>query len=563
MRLLKFFAAVFFLIAALWIYLYGTFIYGRSVKESRHNLSSGGLGELKAGDTSMVCIFCHTTHLGTAAAPLWNREQGAPVYTLYESSTMKSIPGQPDGASKLCLSCHDGTIALGKVIKSGRGFDDLSPGLGRIPPGRRSNLGSDLSDDHPISFDSAAAVGSNPELKHPPLNDRVKYDKNGKVQCTSCHDPHNDIFGDFLVKDNRGAAICKCCHQLTGFSGISTHDISTNTWDGTQQTPWPHTDYPTVAGNSCMNCHYSHAAQGKHRLLSAGLEEEVCLVCHNGSVAVDIETAHRKRSGHRENFYQGIHDPVENILTASRHVECVDCHNPHRVRGTQTSAPNINGHMEGVSGMTITGNIINQAQYQYQVCLKCHGQDKYRVSTPVNRMYSQTNLRLAFNPANTSYHPVVTQGTSRYVPSLKPPYTTSSWLYCTDCHNSSDTGAKGPHGSRWDYLLEERYEISNYTNWSEAYYALCFKCHDPNLLLNPGVSGFEFHDKHIRDESTPCSVCHDPHGSTNYIALLNFDTNVVFPNMNGEMKFEVIGNTGYCYMQCHGKEHSPKEYKRK
>jgi predicted CXXCH cytochrome family protein len=538
------------------------FIYGQNIKESRHNLSSGGAGDLKAGDTSMICIFCHTSHLGSAAAPLWNREEGTPVYTLYDSTTLKSVPGQPDGTSKLCLSCHDGTIALGKVLNPGTRSKIAGFGLGRIPPGRRSNLGSDLSDDHPVSFDSAAAVNGSPELKHPPPTDHVRYDRDGKVQCTSCHDPHNDMHGKFLVKDNQNAAICKSCHDPTGFTGISTHDTSSNTWDGTRKNPWPHTQYKTVSSNSCMNCHYSHGARGRHRLLSNELEEEVCLACHNGSVGSDIEAGLRKRSGHRVSFYQGIHDPTENILTVGVHVECVDCHDPHQVKGTEAAAPNISGRLTGVPGMTITGNIVKQAQYQYEVCFKCHGQDKYRKFTPINRLFSHTNLRLAFNPSNASFHAVAARGRSHYVPGLKPPYTTSSRLYCTDCHNS-DSGPKGPHGSHWDYLLEQRYEISDYTNWSEAYYALCFKCHDPNMLLNPNVSGFEKHEKHAREENTPCSVCHDPHGSSNYIALLDFDTNVVFPNMNGELKFEVIGDKGYCYLQCHGKEHSPKDYRRK
>jgi predicted CXXCH cytochrome family protein len=551
------------LTAVLWTGWSGASIYGRSIKESKHNLSSGGLGDLKAGDTSMICIFCHTSHLGAASAPLWNREQGAPVYTLYNSTTLKSIPGQPDGSSRLCLSCHDGTVALGRVRKAAQGLNRLHPGLGRIPMGRRSNLGSDLSDDHPISFESAPAVNASPELKHPPLNDHVAYDDDGKIQCTSCHDPHNDMFGDFLVKENIGAAICKSCHEPTGFSGVSSHDTSPATWDGTRRNPWPYTEYPTVAANSCMNCHYSHGAGGKHRLLSSSMEEDVCLACHNGSVGQDVESAFRKRSAHRVNFYQGIHDPTENALTASRHVECADCHNPHRVRAMEASAPNISGRLEGVPGMTITGNIVKQAQYQYEVCLKCHGQDKYRVSTPIDRLFSHGNLRMAFNPSNASYHAVAAQGKANHVPSLKPPYTTSSWLYCTDCHSGDDTGTKGAHGSRWDFLLERRYEISDYTNWSEAYYELCFKCHDPNLLMNPGVSGFEFHDKHIRGENTPCSVCHDPHGSPNYTALLNFDTTVVFPNMDGQLRFETIGGQGYCYMQCHGANHGPKQYTRK
>jgi len=252
------------------------------------------------------------------------------------------------------------------------------------------------------------------------------------------------------------------------------------------------------------------------------------------------------------------------MLTAPVHVECADCHNPHKTRGTTAAAPNVNGRLVGVRGMTITGSPIANSQYEYQICLKCHGQDRYHVTTPINRQVRHDNLRMAFNPSNASYHAVAGQGKASSVPSLKPPYTASSQIYCSDCHNNDNlSGPRGPHGSRWDFLLERRYEISDYTNWSEAVYALCFKCHDPYLLMDRNISGFGPHNKHIRGENTPCSVCHDPHGSVNAPGLINFDTNVVFPNSNGLLKFEVIGGRGYCYLNCHGEDHNPEDYRRK
>ena len=38
------------------------------------------------------------------------------AYIPYSSSSLQAKPGQPTGTSKLCLSCHDGTIALGSVV---------------------------------------------------------------------------------------------------------------------------------------------------------------------------------------------------------------------------------------------------------------------------------------------------------------------------------------------------------------------------------------------------------------------------------------------------------------
>ena len=148
---------------------------------------------------------------------------------------------------------------------------------------------------------------------------------------------------------------------------------------------------------------------------------------------------------------------------------------------------------------------------------------------------------------------------SRFIPA-------SSRIYCSSCHNSDSSrgaggsGPNGPHGSSYEYILERQYVTADYTRFSTGNYALCFKCHYSSRLLDENGSGFQYHKKHLEEVAAPCSVCHDPHGSPNYIGLLNFDTNVVFPNGNGELKFEVIGNTGYCYMECHGKDHNPKEY---
>ena len=36
--------------------------------------------------------------------------------------------------------------------------------------------------------------------------------------CITCHDPHKDTYGKFLLKDNRYSALCVTCHQMNGWS---------------------------------------------------------------------------------------------------------------------------------------------------------------------------------------------------------------------------------------------------------------------------------------------------------------------------------------------------------
>ena len=89
------------------------------IRNTKHNLSATGPGPLKAVSETQVCVFCHTPHgaQNIPAAPLWNRNLSGATYTPYTSSSINAtdIAAEPGGSSKLCLSCHDGTLAIGAV----------------------------------------------------------------------------------------------------------------------------------------------------------------------------------------------------------------------------------------------------------------------------------------------------------------------------------------------------------------------------------------------------------------------------------------------------------------
>ena len=87
-----------------------------AVANTKHNLSISGPGTIKAATEPGICIFCHAPHNAAPDTALWNRRNPGTTYTPYTSSTTKSNPGQPNGGSLMCLSCHDGTIALGEVL---------------------------------------------------------------------------------------------------------------------------------------------------------------------------------------------------------------------------------------------------------------------------------------------------------------------------------------------------------------------------------------------------------------------------------------------------------------
>jgi len=486
---------------------------------------------------------------------------------------MSATVGQPTGASKLCLSCHDGTVALGNIRGNPRevGFNS---GV-RFMPAGPSRLGTDLRDDHPISFRYDEELRSrNRELAAPSsLTGAVKLDVSGQVQCTSCHNAHDNRFGKFLVASTQASELCLNCHELLGWND-SYHATSDATWRGGGPNPWRDSEFDNIRENACANCHDSHGAGSDSWLLKESSDSDTCFLCHNGTVAnSDLKSEFNKTSAHRVDLYTGIHAPNEDAsLPMEKHVACGDCHDPHQVTDLKANAPDASGLLRGVSGIGSNGGIVQNVASEYEVCYKCHGQ--YPITDPpVTRQILENDKRLQFALDSPSFHPIEGMGVNPLVPSLLPGYTEQSIIYCTDCHandtgpGAAGSGPAGPHGSRYQYLLEREYNlIDGITRSDFAPYALCYKCHNSDSILNN--ESFPEHARHIRDEGTACSTCHDPHGisatrgnPTNNSNLINFDMTTVVPDSDGRLEFVDQGDfMGECYLTCHGVEHSPKNY---
>ena len=543
---------------------------GESIVDSKHNLSTSGPGTVRAAGENQICIFCHTPHSATSEAPLWNRYSSGVGYIPYSSSTAKAAIGQPTGSSKLCLSCHDGTVALG-MVRSRSSVIPFAGGVFNMPPGR-SVLGSDLSDDHPVSFRyDNSLVAANTQLLDPAnLTHDVRLDDNQELQCTSCHDPHDDENGMFLVKDNFASALCLTCHDMTGWE-TSIHSRSPATWNGQGVDPWPHTDELTVEANACENCHSPHAAGMGERLLTFVGEEDNCFSCHNGNVAADdLEAEFLKLSAHEVGAHLAVHDPTEDLVDPPRHVECVDCHNPHAAARSQSLPTGLSGALRDVPGISAAGTPVAAIQYEYELCFRCHGDSVDRGEALVNRQVPETNTRLEFDSGNESYHPVVAAGRNLDVPSLMNPYQPSSTIACTDCHNN-DTGPgssgpgpsgagpgpggmgpRGPHGSAFSPILERRLDLVDGPEGSTPAADMCYKCHSSASIL--ANESFAEHEEHI-DHGIACTSCHDAHGVRQTTHLINFNVDVTFP-YNGTLEFVDTGRfSGTCTLTCHGTEH--------
>jgi len=243
-----------------------------------------------------ICIFCHTPHSANVAeqAPLWNRQFSSQTFSRYSSATLQirvnagartpaqyNAGAQPDGSSKLCLSCHDGVSRLGEVLRGGpiQMVNDVissDPAISRAsfnPATNKMKFGH-----HPVSFVYNGAVqqaissgrataglggGFGFILPATGASIKVKLDKNSKMQCTTCHNPHQNQSHDDKCYNADGTAIVDCpldgmgrkvapfwvqsvgadvvadhdsvcttCHQLTGTAGIFPQ--------GTPPSPFPY-----------------------------------------------------------------------------------------------------------------------------------------------------------------------------------------------------------------------------------------------------------------------------------------------------------------------------------
>jgi predicted CXXCH cytochrome family protein len=212
------------------------------VRDTKHNLSVSGPGQIKATSETEICIFCHTPHNASPAVPLWNHDPSAVTnYINYWSPTLQAYPSETqappiDGYSKLCLSCHDGSIAIGAVRSRQEDIEMVTIAniieSGRLMPGAQGYLGTDLSGGHPISFifDEALVTKRNSQpglsrLKWPITDRDVRlYPTQGGygVQCSSCHDPHGTKGGPNEPPLWRKATfdeVCLVCHESIEYIG--------------------------------------------------------------------------------------------------------------------------------------------------------------------------------------------------------------------------------------------------------------------------------------------------------------------------------------------------------
>jgi predicted CXXCH cytochrome family protein len=234
-----------------------------SIVDSRHNLPGKAVAFAATNATyQQICIYCHTPHNPRLNVPLWNRNATNNTYTYYNSPSLTTYTKAnqkvtTSSVSGFCLSCHDGVTSTGNIknaadtgIKDVAGKTALDPNelvaesAGASNPGNATgshgNIGTDLSNDHPVGFnyDNAynsldvdqggtdTAQGSSyvrrlwdiTMVKKTLGNflfskNSISTENGTEMECASCHKVHDPFNPPFLRVTNNMSHLCLACHN--------------------------------------------------------------------------------------------------------------------------------------------------------------------------------------------------------------------------------------------------------------------------------------------------------------------------------------------------------------
>ncbi len=207
-------------LVAAWALAPAAAIGADDITSTKHDFVTTGFG----GDFSNVglCGTCHYPHNTGSAQLIWNHTLssnaltfGASASTVAGTTLPTNIASAP-GTTKNCLSCHDGSVAVGDLIKGTDWGTKMITGNAVI------GTAGNISGNHPVEIpypDQANAVynsitskadptGFNPTPAVVKLMGNTAGQKG--IMCASCHNPHDKTNVKFLR--DPWATLCTRCH---------------------------------------------------------------------------------------------------------------------------------------------------------------------------------------------------------------------------------------------------------------------------------------------------------------------------------------------------------------
>lgn len=411
-----------------------------------------------------------------------------------------------------------------------------------------------------------------------------------------------------------------------------------------------HQPFTSTTSAQCSTCHSTHRGQSQ-ALLTASSQTAECYTCHSaGGLGGALDTQSQfgavpandaaTRSYYSHDLTAAGHTLASDDQFAgseNRHSQCSDCHNPHSLTSDpdtytpSTATWTVSGSYGPVPGVSVTNGAagsaptyavlngsVNPVTSEYQLCFKCHsGYTTQLANDPAHPSRDRTDLGVAFNPANLSYHPIEAAGknqTQKMADSLAGSSSYKIWnltpgdtVRCVMCHTSGTASNTTPatanlsvHASANRGILIRPYEnrvlSSRNAFYDSAGFALCLTCHAETPYANPSGPGaatatnFEYHGLHVAGISTRgrggtdidtagagqgnarCAECHfRTHSATQLVpgqtvsgtGLVSFAPDVqplqiAVPKVGP--KYVKTATGGTCTLTCHGFNHTDTVY---
>jgi len=338
-------------------------------------------------------------------------------------------------------------------------------------------------------------------------------------ECLSCHDPHGSSEPTMLRGERYGDS-CTSCHAEVS----QVHRFQ----------------HGPVSAGACGACHEPHASTRANLLIAEG--RDLCLRCHL-STGLQIESMHV------------VHGPVLG--------DCTVCHDPHGTDNPSVLSADpvalCTACHEDVARAMEGATTQHAAVTTDRSCLNCHSGH----ASDHARLLKQDDEKLCFECHNK----VITLQDGSKLQDMKKLIETGKSLHgaisqgsCVSCHDI--------HGGGHRRLLTNEYPSDLYYPFSETAYALCFSCHDRQMVLlsrTDSATGFRNGDNNLHyihvskdRKGRSCSVCHDAHAA-------NRDRHIrdEIPYGPGGWKlpirYESLQDGGRCSAGCH----APYEYNRR
>lgn len=263
--------SLFVIVAALGLFLAsaafgysGTYTPGDGINGTPHDLGTAHDGmDYTANPTdaqARICIFCHAPHntyklsaanngpgAGIGAGPdapdafdylpLWNHTltDNYASYTMYQNGpgaptvgpkASQAIPIAiaPGSTSLLCLSCHDGSVAVNSYGNTAQPATSRSGGGGFV--GADYVIGKDnyLGNHHPIGFDYDVVQSVDTEINSADtaqlgtagtVREHLFGAGSAMMECATCHSVHNtgNTGERLLWRSDEASRLCLTCHD--------------------------------------------------------------------------------------------------------------------------------------------------------------------------------------------------------------------------------------------------------------------------------------------------------------------------------------------------------------